>query len=91
VKQANEDVTMDVISYTNLRARLAETMDRVCESHTPIIVTRNQQRVVMMSLEDYESLDETAYLLSSPKNAQRLRDSIARLEAGGGTVHELID
>ena len=82
---------MDVISYTNLRARLAETMDRVCESHTSIIVTRKEQRVVMMSLEDYESLDETAYLLASQENAHRLRESIAQIEAGGGTVHELID
>jgi antitoxin YefM len=82
---------MDTISYTNLRARLAETMDRVCEDHKPIIVTRKQQRVVLMSLEDYESLDETAYLLSSPANARRLMEAKAEIDAGGGTERELID
>ena len=83
---------MDVISYTRVRQHLAENMDKVCNDHTPIIITRkNERNVVMMSLEDYHALDETAYLLSSPANAQRLRESIAELRAGKGTEHELID
>ena len=58
---------MDAIPYTRLRANLAGEMDRVCEDHAPIIVTRKASNaVVMMSLEDYESLEETAYLLRSP-------------------------
>jgi antitoxin YefM len=83
---------MDAITYTHARAKLAETMDRVCDDHTPVIITRkNQRAVVMISLEDYEALDETAYLLRSPKNARRLLRSIAELRSGRGTVRELIE
>ena len=64
----------------------------VCDDHTPIIITRkNQRSVVIISLEDYESLEETAYLLRSPRNARRLLESIAELESGGGTERELIE
>ena len=74
---------MDSISYTKARAQLAKTMDDVCESHEPVIITRSgQESVVMLSLEDYKSLEETAYLLRSPKNARRLLESIADLERG---------
>ena len=83
---------MDAITYTHARERLAETMDRVCEDHAPIIITRKRdQAVVMMSLEDYHALDETAYLLRSPENARRLLESIAELESGRGTPRELIE
>lgn len=58
-------------------------MDRVCEDHEPIIITRNrEQAVVMISLEDYKAMEETAYLLRSPANATRLLESIAELERG---------
>ena len=61
---------MDAISYTAARANLAATMNRVCDDHEPLIITRNsEQAVVMMSLEDYKALEETAYLLRSTKNA----------------------
>jgi antitoxin YefM len=67
-------------------------MEQVCDDHTPVIITRkNQRSVVMMSLEDYQALEETAYLLRSPKNARRLLASIAELEAGGGTERELLE
>ena len=83
---------MDAIPYTRLRANLAGEMDRVCEDHAPLIVTRKASAsVVMMSLEDYEALEETAYLLRSPKNALRLLQSIAELESGGGTERELVE
>lgn len=83
---------MDAISYTAARQNLAKTMDRVCSDHEPIIITRNnEQSVVMISLEDFNALEETAYLLRSPKNAKRLLESIAQLEAGGGTEKELDD
>jgi antitoxin YefM len=66
-------------------------MNRVCDAHEPIIITRNgEQAVVMMSLEDYKALEETAYLLRSPKNARRLLESIASLEAGKGKPRGLI-
>ena len=83
---------MDAITYTAARANLARTMDRVCEDHDPIIITRNsEQAVVMLSLEDYSALTETAYLLRSPTNARRLLESVAELEQGGGTARELTD
>lgn len=81
---------MDAITYTTARAKLADTMDQVCNDHEPIIITRGgQQAVVMMSLDDFKALEETSYLLRSPKNAQRLLESIASLEAGKGKEQKL--
>ena len=83
---------MDAITYSTARAKLADTMNRVCDDHEPITITRNgEQAVVMMSLDDYKALEETAYLLRSPKNAQRLLESIAALESGKGTVRGLAE
>lgn len=77
--------TMNAISYTAARENLASTMNKVCEDHAPIIITRNRdQAVVMMSLEDYESLEETAYLLRNPKNAKRIMSAVSQLDAGKG-------
>lgn len=82
---------MRAISYTTARNNLASTMKQVCEDHNPVIVTRkNNQAVILMSLEDYESLTETAYLLQSPKNAKRLMDSIEELKAGHGQERNII-
>ena len=81
---------MDTITYTSLRATLASAMDRVCDDHEPLIVTRNgAQSVVMLSLEDYQALEETAALLRSPANAKRLVAAVAQLKAGKGTEREL--
>ena len=64
---------MSTISYSAARENLAQTMDRVCDDREPVIITRQKQRsVVMLSLEDYESLSETACLLKSRANARRL-------------------
>ena len=83
---------MDAITYTAARANLARTMDRVCADHDPIIITRDpEQAVVMLSLEDYSALTETAYLLRSPANAGRLLESIAELGRGGGTARDLAE
>lgn len=83
---------MDAITYSTARAKLADTMDRVCDDHEPIIITRNgRQAVVMMSLDDFKSLEETAYLLRSPKNARRLLESIATLETGKGLKRRLAE
>ncbi|HEY0930733.1 MAG TPA: type II toxin-antitoxin system prevent-host-death family antitoxin [Gemmatimonas sp.] len=81
---------MDSITYSAARAKLADTMDRVCEDHEPVIITRGgEQAVVMMSLDDYKALEETSYLLRSPRNAQRLLESIAALESGKGKARKL--
>ncbi len=86
---------MKAITYTAARESLASTMDRVCMDHDPVIITRNRdQAVVMISLEDYESLEETAYLLRSPANARRLLDSISDLNGSGGitkSIDELME
>jgi antitoxin YefM len=83
---------MDAITYTAARANLAHTMDRVCSDHQPMIITRNgQQSVVMLSLEDYQALKETAYLLRVPKNAKRLLEAVVILENGQGKEQILKD
>ena len=67
-------------------------MDQVCDDREPITVTRSNARpVVILSLEDYKALEETAYLLRSPKNRQRLLESVAELESGEGLEKELIE
>ena len=81
---------MDAITYTAARENLASTMDKVCGDHAPVVITRNRdQSVVMLSLDDYEALEETAYLLRSPANAKRLVDAIHALEKGRGKVRKL--
>jgi antitoxin YefM len=81
---------MDAISYTAARANLAQTMKRVCADHEPMIITRHgEPSVVMVSLDDFKALEETAYLLRTPANARRLMDAIDSLNAGGGQQHDL--
>ena len=81
---------MNAITYTAARENLASTMDRVCNDHSPVIITRNRdQSVVMLSLEDFEALEETAYLLRSPANAKRLLESIHSLENGQGITRSI--
>jgi antitoxin YefM len=83
---------MDAISYTAARANLAKTMEKVCNDHAPIIITRkSESAVVMISLEDYQAMEETAYLLRSPANARHLLEAIAELEAGKGLERELVE
>lgn len=83
---------MDTVTYSAARAKLANTMDRVCDDHEPVIITRSGQRaVVMMALDDFKSLEETSYLLRSPRNAQRLLESIAALESGKGKERSLAE
>ncbi len=83
---------MNAITYSQARADLANTMNKVCDDHSPIVITRkNLRSVVMISLEDYQALEETAYLLRSPKNARRLLESIAELEGGGGRERDIIE
>ncbi len=83
---------MRALTYTALRGNLAKTMKDVCDDHDTVIITRKKHdAVVMMSLEDYEALNETAYLLHSPKNTKRLLESIEELEKGKGKERKLVE
>jgi antitoxin YefM len=83
---------MEAISYTAARENLAATMQKVCDDRAPVIITRNRdQAVVMISLAEYEALEETAHLLSSPANATRLMESVRELKAGKGKERKLVE
>ncbi len=81
---------MEALSYSHTRQHLADVMNKVTEDRAPVLITRqNGNPVVMMSLQDFNALEETAYLLRSPKNAKRLIASIEQLVSQGGTQREL--
>ena len=84
---------MRATSFTNLRKNLAAEIDSVNNDHEPVIITREggKPSAVLMSLEDFASWQETAYLLSNPVDAKRLLDSIAELDAGRGVERKLIE
>ena len=82
---------MDVLTYSDTRANLADVMDKVVRDKTPVVVTRQKhEAVVIVSLADWNAMEETLHLLSSPGNAQRLRDAVSALEAGQGEERDLI-
>jgi antitoxin YefM len=83
---------MDHASYTELRQNLKRHLDKVCDDRAPLVVTRrNAEPVVVLSLTEYEALEETLHLLSNPANAERLLKSIAQAEAGQLVEHEIED
>lgn len=83
---------MEAITYSHARENLAGTMEQVCDDHVPVIITRQKGRsVVMMSLEDWNAYEETAYLLRSPANAAHLRASIKQDQAGKVQSHDFIE
>jgi antitoxin YefM len=82
---------MDVLTYSDTRANLADVMDKVVRDKTPVVVTRQKhEAVVIVSLADWNAMEETLHLLSSPGNTQRLRDAVSALEAGQGEERDLI-
>lgn len=82
---------MEAITYSHTRQHLAEIMNKVSDDRAPVLITRQSRNpVVMMSLQDFNALEETAYLLRSPKNAKRLMESIEQLVTQGGTQRELV-
>ncbi len=83
---------MQTLNFSHTRQNLAATFDSVVDNCTPIVVTRqNKESVVILSMQDYRSLQETAYLMQSQVNSQRLNRSIVQLEADNGTIRELIE
>ena len=90
-KNGHYPVHMNAITYTAARENIASTMNQVCLDRDPVIITRKRdQSVVMIALEDYEALEETAYLLRSPANAKRLIASIEAAEQGNVIEKEII-
>lgn len=83
---------MKTMTYTESRARYAEVLDSVVDDREEVVITRaGREPAVILSLDDYESLKETAYLLRSPANARKLLASIDELEAGDGVERELLE
>lgn len=83
---------MEAATYTQVRKNFAGIMNRVCDDHAPIIITRQNARpVVMVSLEDYNAIEETLYLFRSPKNAARLSKALQDLENKKFLFKDLID
>ncbi len=83
---------MDVVSFSDSRANLKGLMDRVVSDHTPVVISRQKaESVVMVSLSDWTAMEETMHLLSSAENAGRLRSAIDQLNAGRGSVRDLIE
>ena len=83
---------MDVLTYSDTRARLKAVMDRVVRDRTPVVVARKRgESVVMVSLADWSAMEETLHLVSSPANAQRLAAAIGQLDADAGTERDLIE
>ena len=83
---------MDTMSYSAFRNQLASALDKVNDDHKPILITRQSGKpAVIMSLEDFQAYEETAYLMASPENAKRLNESIAQAESGAIKQQRLIE
>jgi antitoxin YefM len=83
---------MKTISYSESRANYARVLDSVLDDREEVVITRaGRDPVVLVALDDYESLKETAYLLRNPANARRLLNAIERLEKGDGAEHDLAE
>lgn len=83
---------MPTINYTDLRRNLASAMDQVNEDHAPLYITRQKGRgAVLLSADDYAAIEETLYLMSSPRNAARLTEAIEGLRQGEVTERDLIE
>lgn len=92
ISTTNIGFKMENMTYSDFRSHLASALDKVNDNHVPILVTRQSGKIaVVMSLEDFKSYEETAYLMSSIKNAQRLTKSIEQLEKKMGKHRKLIE
>ncbi|MFV8593060.1 type II toxin-antitoxin system Phd/YefM family antitoxin [Ralstonia pseudosolanacearum] len=83
---------MNILTFSEARAGFKQALDTVCRDHEPTIITRQRgEHVVMVSLDDYNSMMETLHLLGSEKNARRLRESIAEFKAGKTSLKGLLN
>ena len=82
---------MDAVSYSDLRQNLKSYMDKVYNDHDPLIITRkNNENIVLLSIDEYNSLIETNYLLGNEANAEHLRKSIEQYSSGKVNKKELL-
>lgn len=82
---------MNILTFSEARASFKQALDSVCKDHEPTVITRQRgEHVVLISLDDYNSMQETLHLLGSPANAERLRRSIAEFKAGKTSVRGLL-
>lgn len=82
---------MQSVTYSEARENLKKVMDKAVADRAPVLITRQRgENVVMISADEWAGMEETLHLMSSPANAKRLLDGIARFEAGEGEEHELI-
>lgn len=83
---------MRTVNYSFFRNHLANVLDKVNDDHTPVIITRqNGKAAIVLSLEDFRSYEETAYLMASPKNAERLNKAINAISTNNIIKHDLIE
>lgn len=83
---------MKVVTFSDLRKNLATVLDGVIDDHSPVLITRqNKKTAVLISLDDFNAYEETAYLMSNQANAAHLMKSIAQAKAGKTQQHELIE
>ena len=83
---------MEITTYSNFRQNLKSFLDSVLSSKAPLYITRAKgEDVVVLSKSDYESMEETLYLLSSSNNADRLAKGIEEFKQGKGIKRNLID
>ena len=83
---------MNAVTYSDLRKNLKSYMDKVYNNHEPLIITRKKSKnVVMVSIDEYNSIMETAYLMASEKNAEHIRKSLKELNEGKFKKRKLID
>lgn len=87
-----KEFLMDVLNFSETRAKLKSVMDKVVRDRAPVVVSRkNGEAVVLVSLADWNAAEETTHLLSSRANAEDLMASIVELDAGKGEEHDLIE
>ena len=93
ISKYKDFLKMETLNYSTFRSKLAASMDKVINNHKPLIVTRGAEKesVIVMSLDDFKSYEETAYLMSSISNVNRLNSSISEIENGGVVEKEIIE
>lgn len=83
---------MHILTFTDTRARLKDVMDQVVADKAPVVISRQKaEAVVMVSLSEWNAIEETMHVLSGPANALRIRKAIEDLDAGRGEVRDLIE